>query len=82
MTLSMNWIEKLAKEIQDSSPESFPVSLGIQRMPNGYELMWSSITEYFYWLRWDGIESNINCNKWAVYKSAKADSVKFRLGTW
>jgi hypothetical protein len=46
-------------------------------MPDGYALMWSESCEHYYGLRWDGLESNIDCRKWAVYLWAKADAPKF-----
>jgi len=77
MTLPLDWSSRLEKEIRDSFSESLPVDLGFRHMPDGYVCMWSGITEHYYWLRWDGAESEINCDKWAVYRSAKMDSLKF-----
>lgn len=49
-------------------------SLGIQQMPNGYELMLNYDGTHFYWLRYDGVESCIHWDKWAVYRGAKEDN--------
>lgn len=51
-------------------------SLGIQKMPEGYVLMLNSDESHFYWLRYDGVESCICWDKWAVYRGAKADKDK------
>lgn len=49
------------------------VSLGIQAMPEGYDLILNNDCTHFYWLRGDGMESCIHWDKWAVYRGAKAD---------
>lgn len=51
-------------------------SLGVQKMPEGYALMLNSDESHFYWLRYDGVESCICWDKWAVYRGAKADKEK------
>lgn len=51
-------------------------SLGIQTMPEGYALMLNSDKTHFYWLRYDGVESCICWDKWAVYRGAKTDAAK------
>lgn len=51
-------------------------SLGIQKMPEGYALMLNSDKSHFYWLRYDGVESCICWDKWAVYRGAKTDKEK------
>jgi hypothetical protein len=47
-------------------------SLGIQQMPEGYALMLNVDETHFYWLRYDGLESYIHWDKWAIYRGAKA----------
>lgn len=49
-------------------------SLGIQDMPDGYALMLNPDETHYYWLRWDGVESAIHWNRWAVYRGAKANA--------
>lgn len=51
-------------------------SLGIQKMPEGYALMLNADESHFYWLRYDGVESQICWDKWAVYRGAKEDAAK------
>ena len=51
-------------------------SLGIQKMPQGYVLMLNSDRTHYYWLRWDGRESDIHWSKWACYRGAKQDAVE------
>jgi hypothetical protein len=51
-------------------------SLGIQRMPEGYALMLDGDAMYFYWLRFDGNQSCIHWNKWAVRKGAMIDTAR------
>jgi hypothetical protein len=46
-------------------------SLGIQKMPFGYALMLDADEMYFYWLRYDGLESSQHWNKWAIFRGAK-----------
>lgn len=80
MPLPADWVARLESEkgfLYECHPDSFLVNLGIRHMPDGYALMWSGAAEHYFWLRWDGTEGSINCNKWAVYRGAKADSVKF-----
>ena len=50
--------------------------LGIQKMPDGYALMLNADETHFYWLRYDGVESAIHWDKWAVYRAAKADNFR------
>jgi len=52
-------------------------SLGIREMPEGYALMLNSDESHFYWIRYDGVESVICWDKWAVYRGAKADKEKY-----
>jgi hypothetical protein len=49
-------------------------SLGIRKMPKGYALMLNADHTHHYWLRHDGIESDIHWDKWAVYRGAKEDA--------
>jgi len=51
-------------------------SLGIRTMPEGYTLMLNADRTHYYWLRNDGAESCVNCDKWAVYQWAKHDSLE------
>lgn len=46
-------------------------SLGFKKMPEGYALMLNPERTHFYWLSYEGEESCIHWNKWAVYKWAK-----------
>lgn len=52
--------------------------LGFQKMPEGYALMLNSDKSHFYWVRYDGIESSIHWDMWAVYRGAKIDSVRIQ----
>lgn len=68
--------QKLAWHIQDhvlcgSTDRS--ASLGIARMPEGYALMLNPDQSHYYWLRFDGVDSVICWDRWAVYRGAKAD---------
>lgn len=47
--------------------------LGIKRMPVGYALMLNADYSHYYWLRYDGKESAISWDRWAVYRWAKQD---------
>jgi hypothetical protein len=52
------------------------MDLGFQEMPPGYALMLDADELYFYWLRYDGLESSQHWNKWAVYRGAKMNHEK------
>lgn len=52
-------------------------SLGVQKMPEGYALMKDPEGMYFYWLKFDGMQSVISWNKWDAYRGAKDDAKKF-----
>lgn len=47
------------------------MDLGIHKMPFGYALMLDADELYFYWLRYDGLESSQHWNKWAIFRGAK-----------
>jgi hypothetical protein len=49
---------------------------GIQSMPEGYALMIDADGIYYYWLRHDGVTSEIHWNRWAVRKGALANSIR------
>lgn len=51
-------------------------SLGFCNMPEGYALMLNPDRTHYYWLRWDGMESAICWDRWAVYRGAKTDKAK------
>lgn len=51
-------------------------SLGIQDMPPGYALMLDADELYYYWLRADGVTSDIHWSQWAIRKGAIADAAK------
>jgi hypothetical protein len=53
-------------------------SLGIQKMPDGYDLMTDTDRAHYFWIRYDGVESVIDCDKWAAYRGAKEDSKKLK----
>ena len=75
----MNNSEQLDFHVNDhvsTGAHGMSDSLGIQKMPEGYELMLNCDETHFYWLRFDGVESCIHWDKWAVYRGAKADSLK------
>lgn len=61
------------REHVDSGCHRMDHALGIQKMPEGYALMLNADESHFYWLRYDGMESCICWDKWAVYRGAKAD---------
>jgi hypothetical protein len=48
--------------------------LGFVKMPRGHALMLDPDEAYFYWLRADGMHSNICWDKWAVFRAAKRDA--------
>lgn len=78
--LPEDWVAQLEDEkrfLYRMHHDTHLVRLGIQRMPDGYALMWSGATEHYFWLRWDGAEGHINVNKWAAYHGAKEDSKKW-----
>lgn len=50
--------------------------LGFTKMPRGYALMLNSDKTHFYWLRYDGKESSINWDKWAIYRGARIVAAK------
>lgn len=54
--------------------------LGFVKMPKGYALMLNSDESHFFWLRHDGLESVIYCNRWDVYRMAKLNSIKNKEG--
>ncbi len=56
-----------------SGSRDYSKSLGIRKMPEGYALMLNADESHFYWLRYDGVESNICWDKWSVYRGAKKD---------
>lgn len=46
--------------------------LGIQEMPEGYELWLNCDRTHFFWIRTaDEAESPIHWDKWAIYRGAK-----------
>ena len=45
-------------------------SLGFQKMPVGYALMLNQDKSHFFWLRFDGLESNPDWDKWSVRRGA------------
>lgn len=51
-------------------------SLGIQKMPAGYALMLNSDQTHFFWLRFDGIVSVIDWDKWSCYRGAKLNKLE------
>jgi len=51
-------------------------SLGIQKMPEGYDLMLADDTHYFWVERATERESSFHWDKWAVYRGAKKDALK------
>ena len=70
----MNVEQELAGEVAchiELGCSNMSASLGIQKMPQGYALMLNADQTHFYWLRHDGIESQICWDKWAVYRGAK-----------
>lgn len=48
-------------------------SLGFIKMPEGYALMLNPDETHYYWLRFDGAESPICWDRFAVYRGAKAN---------
>jgi hypothetical protein len=50
--------------------------LGICKMPPGYALLLNSDESHYFWLRFDGVESVINWDRWAIYRGARDDSKK------
>ncbi len=48
--------------------------LGFQQMPHGYKLMLNRDRTHYYWLCYDGRESSICWDKWAVYRGAREDA--------
>jgi len=48
-------------------------SLGIQKMPEGYDLILNDDMTHYFYRRQDGEESVIHWDKWAVYYWAKHD---------
>jgi hypothetical protein len=51
--------------------------MGCHKLPDGYALMLNSDRSHFYWLRFDGRESDIHWNKWAVFRGIKVDAEKY-----
>jgi|UniRef100_A0A6H1ZB33 hypothetical protein len=51
-------------------------TLGFQKMPEGYALMLDHDEAFFYWLRADGVHSDINWDPWSIYRSARMDADK------
>ncbi len=54
--------------------EDMTASFGIQKMPLGYALILDADKMYFSWIRYDGVESCIDWNKWNAWRGAVADS--------
>ena len=50
--------------------------LGAVAMPTGYALMVNSDGSHYYGLKHDGTETDIDCNKWAIYRWAKRDAAE------
>ncbi len=48
--------------------------LGFVKMPPGYALMLDHDEMYYYWLRHDGVQSDIHWDCWWIYHSAKLNS--------
>lgn len=79
MTLSPEQItqaspEQLAEWVADSVSigcADKSKSLGFAEMPEGYALMLNPDQTHYFWLRFDGKESPICWDKWAVYRGAK-----------
>ena len=66
-------------EYEDSGCTNMSKSLGIKEMPSGYALMLNSDNTHYFWIT-DSLESSISWNKWAVYRSAMADSNRLKVG--
>lgn len=49
-------------------------SLGICRMPKGYALMLNADLSHFYWLRFDGVSSDVSWDKWSVWRGANLNA--------
>lgn len=65
--------ERLEKELRHQvGGDFFEGNLGFQKMPTGYALMCTG--SHYYWLRYDGLESVINWDKWAAYRGAVKDA--------
>ena len=55
------------------------VSLGIQKMPDGYALFLNADQSHYFWFnKFTGVESDIHWSKWAVYRGAKRHSSTFK----
>ena len=74
---SLHWLGMLENAIKEhESLGSEKRNLGLQKMPDGYALMVNGDYTHYYWLRWDGEESMVHWDKWAVYRGARADTKK------
>lgn len=69
----MNNLKQLIKDEIDIGCFDMSDSLGIKKMPEGYALMLNPDRTHFYWVRYDGVDSTIHWNKWAVYLGAVED---------
>lgn len=65
---------RLVKSYLDDGCIDYSDRLGIAKMQDGYALLLNSDHSHFFWLRWDGAESQICWDKWAVYRGAKANA--------
>lgn len=64
-------LDKHVKEHVDLGCSDRSTALGFAKMPEGYALMLDHDEAYFYWLRHDGVQSDIHWDRWAILKSAK-----------
>lgn len=68
--------QSLAEAIRDHvlcGASDRSASLGFINMPEGYALMLNPDETHYYWLRFDGAESPICWDRFAVYRGAKAN---------
>jgi hypothetical protein len=58
------------------------VALGMVQMPPGYALLINPDDTHYFYLRWDGEESAIHWNKWAVYRWAREETKLRKETPW
>lgn len=66
----------LIEECERCGCVDYSHSLGIQDMPQGYALILNADKSHFFWVCYDGVESVIHWDKWAIYRSAKRRASK------
>lgn len=67
-------IEEEIKSLEGLGCINYNDRLGFHSVPNGYALMLNADYSHFFYVRFDGKESCIHWNRWAVLRWIKQDA--------